>query len=78
MYYLYPLAAHAPHGAPQNNENFYSAFYTLHTAGEEGRLTIDLGSDYFEKRHQEAIVRQTVRKLENLGFTVILASPEAS
>ncbi|MFK7693540.1 IS110 family transposase [Paenibacillus sp. HJGM_3] len=38
----------------------------------------DLGSDYFEKRHQDAIVRQTVRKLENLGFTVTLATSEAS
>ncbi|WP_201317639.1 hypothetical protein [Paenibacillus sp. EPM92] len=38
----------------------------------------DLGADYFEKRHQDAIVRQTVRKLENLGFTVTLATPEAS
>lgn len=38
----------------------------------------DLGADYFEKRHQDAVVRQTVRKLENLGFTVTLATPEAS
>ncbi|MBT2289275.1 IS110 family transposase [Paenibacillus albidus] len=38
----------------------------------------DLGSDYFEKRHQDAIVKQTVRKLENLGFTVTLATSEAS
>ncbi|TNJ63994.1 hypothetical protein FE784_22835 [Paenibacillus hemerocallicola] len=28
----------------------------------------DLGADYFEKRNQDAFVRQTVRKLENLGF----------
>ncbi|MET3941972.1 hypothetical protein ABIC22_004784 [Paenibacillus sp. PvP094] len=38
----------------------------------------DLGSDYFEKRHHDAIVKQTVRKLENLGFTVTLATSEAS
>ncbi|TMV42905.1 IS110 family transposase [Paenibacillus mesophilus] len=38
----------------------------------------DLGVDYFEKRHQDSIVKQTVRKLENLGFTVTLAAPEAS
>ena len=38
----------------------------------------DLGSDYFEKRHQDAIVKQTVRKLENLGFTVTLATSEVS
>lgn len=38
----------------------------------------DLGSDYFEKRHQDTIVKQTVRKLEILGFTVTLATSEAS
>jgi transposase len=38
----------------------------------------DLGSDYFEKRHRDAIVKQTVRKLENLGFTVTLATSEVS
>lgn len=50
------------------------AYYLL-TRQEDYR---DLGSDYFEKRHQDAIVRQTVRKLENLGFTVTLAISEAS
>ncbi|MGF7036096.1 transposase [Paenibacillus mucilaginosus] len=38
----------------------------------------DLGSDYFEKRKQDAIVRQTVRKLENLGYSVTLATSEVS
>ncbi|AFC28183.1 transposase IS116/IS110/IS902 family protein [Paenibacillus mucilaginosus 3016] len=38
----------------------------------------DLGSDYFEKRKQDAIVRQTVRKLENLGYSVTLATTEVS
>lgn len=38
----------------------------------------DLGADYIEMRHQDTIVRQTVRKLVNLGFTVTLATPEAS
>jgi hypothetical protein len=32
-----PLAIHAPFGAPQNNENFDSTFYTIFTAGEESR-----------------------------------------
>ncbi|AJY74447.1 IS110 family transposase [Paenibacillus beijingensis] len=38
----------------------------------------DLGSHYFEQRQQEAIVRQAVRKLENLGFQVALFNSEAS
>jgi transposase len=38
----------------------------------------DLGSHYFEQRQQEAIVRQAVRRLENLGFQVALSASEAS
>jgi hypothetical protein len=38
----------------------------------------DLGSHYFEQRQQEAIVRQAVRKIENLGFQVALSASEAS
>ncbi|MCZ8524142.1 MULTISPECIES: IS110 family RNA-guided transposase [Paenibacillus] len=38
----------------------------------------DLGSHYFEQRQQESIVRQAVRRLENLGFQVALSSSEAS
>lgn len=38
----------------------------------------DLGSHYFEQRQQEAIVRQAVRRLENLGFQVALSNSEAS
>ncbi|MFC0334704.1 IS110 family transposase, partial [Paenibacillus sepulcri] len=38
----------------------------------------DLGSHYFEQRQQEAIVRQAIRKLENLGFQVALSNSEAS
>lgn len=49
--------------------------YHLITRGEDYK---DLGAHYFEKRQQDAIVRQSVRKLENLGFTVTLAAPEAS
>ncbi|MDQ0878840.1 hypothetical protein QFZ77_007499 [Paenibacillus sp. V4I3] len=33
----FPLAIHAPIGAPRNNENFFSRFYNYSTAGEEGR-----------------------------------------
>lgn len=38
----------------------------------------DLGANYFENRQQDAKVKQSVRKLENLGFTVTLATSEAS
>jgi transposase len=38
----------------------------------------DLGSLYFEQRQQDAMVRQAVRKLENLGFQVALSNSEAS
>jgi transposase len=49
--------------------------YNLLTRNEDYR---DLGADYFEKRQQDVIVKQSVRKLENLGFTVTLANPDAS
>ncbi|KQL41690.1 transposase, partial [Bacillus sp. FJAT-25509] len=29
-----------------------------------------LGEDYFDKQRQESIVRHSVRRLENLGYTV--------
>jgi transposase len=38
----------------------------------------DLGADYFEKRQQDFIVKQSVRRLENLGFTVTIATPDDS
>jgi transposase len=49
--------------------------YHLLTRKEEYR---DLGAQYFEKRQQEAIVKQSVRKLESLGFSVTLTTPHAS
>lgn len=49
--------------------------YHLLTRGEDYK---DLGSHYFEKRQQEAIVKQAVRRLENLGFQVALSATEAS
>jgi transposase len=49
--------------------------YYLLTRGEDYK---DLGSHYFEQRQQEAIVRQAVRRLENLGFQVALSTSEAS
>jgi transposase len=38
----------------------------------------DLGAQYFEKRQQEAIVKQSVRRLESLGFSVTLGTLNAS
>ena len=32
----------------------------------------ELGADYFDKRRKEVIVKQSVRRLESLGFTVSL------
>jgi transposase len=49
--------------------------YHLLTRGEDYK---DLGSHYFEQRQQEAIVKQAVRRLENLGFQVALSTSEAS
>jgi transposase len=49
--------------------------YHLLTRNEDYR---DLGADYFEKRQQDVIVKQSVRKLESLGFTVTIAAPDAS
>jgi transposase len=49
--------------------------YHLLTRNEDYR---DLGADYFEKRQQDVIVKQSIRKLENLGFTVTIASSDAS
>lgn len=38
----------------------------------------DLGADYFEKRQEDTIIKQTVRRLENLGYTVTLTESSAS
>jgi transposase len=35
----------------------------------------DLGVDYFDRRRESAIVKQSVRKLQDLGYTVKLTSP---
>ena len=49
--------------------------YHLLTRNEDYR---DLGANYFETRQQEILVKQSVRRLENLGFTVTLSTPTAS
>ncbi|WP_333474288.1 hypothetical protein [Paenibacillus gyeongsangnamensis] len=37
-----------------------------------------LGANYFATRQQDILVKQSARRLENLGFTVTLSSPTAS
>lgn len=41
-------------------------------------MYVDLGEDYFDKQKQQSIVRYSVRRLENLGYNVIITEPEAS
>jgi transposase len=36
-------------------------------------MYVDLGVDYFDKQKQQAIVRNSVRRLENLGFNVSIS-----
>jgi transposase len=36
-------------------------------------MYVDLGEDYFEMHKQAAIVRNSVRRLESLGFTVTIS-----
>ncbi|MGH7921530.1 MAG: IS110 family transposase, partial [Candidatus Dormibacteraceae bacterium] len=40
---------------------------------KEGTYYQDLGSDHFDRRDREAIVRRNVRRLESLGYHVSLA-----
>jgi transposase len=39
---------------------------------------VDLGEDYFDKQRQQSIIRHSMRKLENLGYTVSLKEAEVS
>jgi transposase len=41
-----------------------------------GELYRDLGADYFARRHPERITRRLVRRLEALGHTITLQTPE--
>jgi transposase len=41
-------------------------------------MYVDLGEDYFDKQRQHSIVRHSLRRLESLGYTVILEEPKAS
>jgi hypothetical protein len=36
-------------------------------------MYVDLGEDYFDKPKQGAIVRNSVRRLETLGYTVTIS-----
>jgi transposase len=49
--------------------------YYLLTRKEE---YVDLGEDYFDKQKQQSIIRHSMRKLENLGYTVSLKEAEVS
>jgi hypothetical protein len=35
-------------------------------------MYVDLGEDYFGKQRQTSIVRHSVRRLENLGYSVTI------
>ncbi|WP_409304966.1 IS110 family transposase [Peribacillus sp. SCS-155] len=37
------------------------------------KMYVDLGEDYFDKQRQVSIVRHSVRRLENLGYTVTIS-----
>ena len=39
---------------------------------KRGTFYTDLGSDYFERRNEQQIKRQLVKRLENLGYKVAL------
>lgn len=42
-------------------------------------MYVDLGEDYFDKQKKQSIVQHSIRRLENLGYTIsIVESPEAS
>lgn len=41
-------------------------------------MYVDLGEDYFDKQRQQSIVRHSLRRLENLGYTVTLVEPKVS
>lgn len=36
-------------------------------------MYVDLGEDYFGKQRQVSIVRHSVRRLDNLGYTVTIS-----
>jgi len=44
----------------------------------DGTVYRDMGSDYFDRLDREAIVRRSVRRLENLGYQVTLHDPVAA
>ncbi|MBM7694678.1 transposase [Peribacillus deserti] len=50
------------------------AYYLL----SRKEIYVDLGEDYFDKQRQVSIVRHSVRRLENLGYSVTISESEAS
>jgi transposase len=49
--------------------------YYLLTRNE---VYVDLGENYFDEQRQQSIVRHALRRLEGLGYSVILKEPEVS
>lgn len=49
--------------------------YYLLTRNE---MYVDLGENYFDEQRQQSIVRHALRRLEGLGYSVILKEPEVS
>ncbi len=45
---------------------------------KDGTVYQDMGSDYFDRLDREAILKRTVRRLENLGYKVTLEEPAAA
>ncbi|MED3564106.1 IS110 family transposase [Bacillus xiapuensis] len=41
-------------------------------------MYVDLGEDYFDKQREQSIVRHSLRRLESLGYTVLITQSEAS
>jgi transposase len=44
----------------------------------DGTTYQEFGADYFDKRNKESIARRSVKRLENLGYTVIITRQEES
>jgi len=54
----------------------HSLLTTIYHVLKTGRPYADLGVDYLDKLDAKRITRSHVRRLENLGYTVILTRPE--
>ncbi len=50
----------------------HSILVILYHMLKSGTPYIDLGQDYFDKRNEDAIVRRTIKRLEGLGYKVMV------